>query len=132
MTMTYAADPNGPPAESDPIHRRRRITGYWADNWVDPRLEVVLARGSATSFRLTGVPATDMSVDLAVDTEPVESIPLRGGKRTTIECVGPYAGSETLSFVFSDAVTDGSGRRVSFRVEATDLFTEEDLAATVD
>ena len=121
-----------PAADLDPVpQRRRRVTGYWADNWVDPRLEVVLARGSARPLRLEGVPATDMTVDVAVDDEVVQTVALRGGKRTTIECGGPYSGSETLSFVFSDSVQDGGGRRVSFRVEATDLFTEEDLAATV-
>ena len=119
------------PAEVDPVPQPRRVTGYWADNWVDPRLDVVLARASARSLRLEGVPAADMTVDVAVDDEVVQKVALRGGKRATIECVGPYSGSETLSFVFSESVQDGAGRRVSFRVEATDLFTEEDLAATV-
>jgi glycosyltransferase involved in cell wall biosynthesis len=120
------------PAEADSGPQRRRVTGYWADNWVDPRLEVVLTRSSAGPLRLEGVPATDMTVDVAVDDEVVQKVALRGGERTTIECVGPYSGSETVSFVFSESVQDGGGRQVSFRVEATDLFTEEDLAATLD
>jgi glycosyltransferase involved in cell wall biosynthesis len=124
-----AADESAPTAAAPAA--RRRVTGYWADNWVDPRLDVVLAREPATSLRLEGVPATDMVVDLAVDDEVVQRIPLHGGKSTTIECVGPYSGRETLSFVFSQAVTDEAGRQVSFRVDATDLFSEQDLAATL-
>lgn len=122
---------SAPPEADPPSQQRRRVTGYWADNWVDPRLDVMLARGSAGPLRLEGVPAADMTVDVAVDDEVVQKVALRGGERTTIECAGPYSGSETLSFVFSESVQDGGGRRVSFRVEATDLFTEEDLAATV-
>lgn len=116
------------PTELGGTEPRRRVTGYWADNWIESRLHVVLANGSTSPLRLVGVPATDMSVDVAVDGELAERISLSGGKPATIECAGPYIGGETISFSFSRSVMDASGRHVSFLVESTDLFGEKDLA----
>jgi glycosyltransferase involved in cell wall biosynthesis len=108
---------------------RPRVSGFWADNWIDPRLNVVLSAATAGPLHVQGVPAVDTAVEVTVDDEVVETLSLRGGEETTIELAGPYSKGQAISLIFSNAIRDRDERQVSFRVTATDLFTEEDLAS---
>jgi len=106
-----------------------RVTGYWPDNWVGARLEVVVdARDQSRNFRLVGRPIAEMTVVVSTaDTQlgQFELATQNGQETVTIQL--PPGPPETVRLAFSDHIVDGAGRPISFLLQETDLFGEADL-----
>jgi glycosyltransferase involved in cell wall biosynthesis len=120
------------PAPPVPPEGRPRVTGYWSDNWLDPTLEVVLRRGAGTHpLRIEGIPVTDMTATLSVAGRSPRSVELHGGSYETVE-LEPGAPGDLVSIRFSERVEEGGRRVVSFLLQSTNLFTEEDLTARTE
>ena len=122
----------GAPAPTPPTEDggQPRVSGYWADNWIGDELRVVPGHtANDARLRVVGTAVADMTVEVAVEGEPVRTIDVRGDEQVTIELAPPAAG-RTVSLRFSGATTR-NGRALSFHVDSTNLFTEADLAARV-
>jgi glycosyltransferase involved in cell wall biosynthesis len=111
---------------------RARVRGYWSDNWIEERLEVVLdAREHDRQLRLTGRAVDTMTVEVAANGVVLGRFELGRGRQETVAVrLGPGP-RETVSFFFSHSMLDTAGRPISFLLEETNLFREEDLAALV-
>jgi glycosyltransferase involved in cell wall biosynthesis len=120
-----------PPAPEVPSPAGRPcVAGYWSDNWLDPRLEIVLGPNAVQGpLRVEGIPVKDMTVTVALGGRPVRRVELRGGVYEIIEIDLPRASNEVISFSFSGRIQEGERREVSFLLQATNIFAEEDLAA---
>jgi glycosyltransferase involved in cell wall biosynthesis/2-polyprenyl-3-methyl-5-hydroxy-6-metoxy-1,4-benzoquinol methylase len=110
--------------------RMRRVMGYWPDNWVGARLEVVVdARDQSRNFRLVGLPISEMTVVVSTAGAQLGQFELAQNGEQTVTVQLPPGPRETLRFDFSDHVMDGRGRPIAFLVQETDLFREDDLHA---
>jgi hypothetical protein len=105
-----------------------RVTGYWPDNWVGARLEVVVdARDQSRNFRLVGRPIAEMTVVVSTADAQLGQFELVQNGKQTVTVQLPPGPRGTLTFDFSDHVIDGAGRPIAFLMQETDLFREEDL-----
>ena len=106
------------------------MTGFWPDNWVGNRLDVVFdPRDHARKLRIIGRPVADMTLLVSSTGRQLERLELRRGVRESAAVELPAGPRELITFAFSDHVVDDNGRSVAFLVEETNLFSEEDLHA---
>lgn len=106
----------------------RRVSGYWPDNWVEEKLEVVVdARERDTQFRIAGRPIAQMTVEVSANGTQLGRFELAGEKQETVTVRLPAGPRERVSFSFSNHSGDAAGRPISFLLEETNLFREEDL-----
>jgi glycosyltransferase involved in cell wall biosynthesis len=109
-----------------------RVRGYWSDNWIEERLEVVLdARERDRELRIVGRPITGMTVEVSAHGARLGRFELAGDRQETVTVQLPPGPAETVSFSFSHSTVDTAGRPISFLLQETNLFREEDLAALV-
>ena len=118
------AAPNLPPSDGRPC-----VVGYWSDNWLDPRLEIILGPNAMHGpLRIEGIPVKDMAVTVTLRGRDVREVDLRGGAYEIVEIDLSRAPGDVISFSFSERFQDGERRVVSFLLQATNIFAEEDLA----
>jgi hypothetical protein len=144
-TLTTTSDDMGLNPLSKLIERARRykrakrlvealdlkeIDGIWSDNWIGP-ISVVRLKDSpgGEQIRLTGIPVMDMELTVAVDKKPIGVFPLRRNQMEEIRFhIKP--GRELLLH-FSRHIIDSSGRKLSFILHGSNLFSEQDLKEMV-
>lgn len=103
----------------------RPVFGFWSDNWLAPVVQFYIGRKALEGFYfLEGIPAADMVVRIKVNRALIDRQELKGGKYTRLEF--PVQKDQRLILSFSKPVFDPSNRYVSFLVEGTNLFTEDD------
>jgi hypothetical protein len=106
------------------------VSGYWPDNWIEEKLEVVLdARESSRQFRIVGRPVARMTVEVSANGTRLGRFDLAADRQEVVALQLPPGPRETVSFFFSDHLVDVNGRRISFLLEETNAFSEEDLGA---
>lgn len=116
------------------VRRARRflaggpMPGLLGDNWISPTCVVKLQdRAPNGEMYLAGTPATDMMLTLEVDGKTVQRRQLRANAFEEICFPAPERGSRQLVLRFSNHILDAAGRRLSFHVLGTDMFSEQDL-----
>jgi hypothetical protein len=92
------------------------------DRWLGPELEVTHMGGPV---RLAGVPARDTTLRVFHGAMELTAVPLRADKPAEV-CVDAPPGPLRLSFSEWELLPDG--RRVSFKLTGTTLFSERDVA----
>jgi glycosyltransferase involved in cell wall biosynthesis len=106
----------------------RRVSGFWPDNWVADRLDVVVEpRERPRQLHIVGRPVTGMTVRVAANGTELGEFELEESRCESVNVQLPAGPRELVSFSFSDHAVDANGRRVSFLVQETNLFREEDL-----
>jgi glycosyltransferase involved in cell wall biosynthesis len=110
------------------LTRRKWVRGFWDDNWLAPTCRVVLKdRGRDGWLRLAGTAPRDMTLTVRAGRRIVGAFPLRADRYETV-CFPVQAElGHRLTLHFSDQVVDASGRVVSFLLQDTNLFSEQDL-----
>jgi glycosyltransferase involved in cell wall biosynthesis len=93
------------------------------DLWLGPELTLPHARGPV---RLAGVPARDSVLRVYRGDDEVAAVELRADEPADVCVELPGEGPVRLSFSESELLPDG--RRVSFKLHGTTLFTERDAA----
>lgn len=111
------------------MDRLAPVRGMWADNWLGPQAQFVIGDVAAgQELWLGGTAAADMDVRIDVDGSPIESRALPAGQYTAMRWTAEQIGRRRLSLRFASHVIDARGRRLSFRIEDTNLFSEDDVA----
>jgi glycosyltransferase involved in cell wall biosynthesis len=109
--------------------QRNGVVGFHPDNWLAPVFSVPLKQGrDEQAFYVSGVAPVDLTVTVALDDRDVHTASLRAGRYEMIRVPGsPEAGR--LSLRFSAHTPRGNNARpVSFLLQDTNLFTEQDVA----
>jgi glycosyltransferase involved in cell wall biosynthesis len=107
------------------VDRSIPVFGYWTDNWLAPVVQFYIKeKYPGQPLYLEGIPVVDMEVQIKVERKMVEHKQISGGQYIRIEI--PAQEGERITFTFSKPVFDPSYRYVSFLVQGTNLFTEED------
>ena len=108
---------------------RGRVRGYWPDNWVASTLDVdVGARDRTRELRLVGRSIDAMDVEVSANGACLGRFELEKGRCEVISVSVPPGPRETVSFAFSRSLVDSAGRSISFLLEGTNVFKEDDLA----
>jgi hypothetical protein len=107
---------------------RSRVVGYAADNWLEPDCLVQRARPRpGERLYLAGVPARDTTLDVLVRGRPAQRRALRGGARQRIDLDVPDDAHHVF-LRFSDFAVTPNRRKLAFRLQDTNLFSEQDAA----
>lgn len=101
---------------------RRRVE-LELDLWLGPELTVPHAGGTV---RLAGVPTRDGVLRVYRGRDELVAVPLRANEPTDVCIEVPNPGPIRITFSESEQLPDG--RRVSFKLHGTTLFTERDAA----
>jgi glycosyltransferase involved in cell wall biosynthesis len=106
----------------------KQFDGIWSDNWVGPLCRVTLEDVPfAEQIQLSGTPTTDMELMVAVNNRPIGVFPLREEHVEEILFQVKPCRQLHLLLYFSGHKVDTVGRKLSFRLLGSNLFTEKDL-----
>jgi glycosyltransferase involved in cell wall biosynthesis len=103
------------------------IYGYWQDGWLGPVCQVLVReRRLGERLRIAGRPAADLTLEVRCANRVVGKRSLQGNvtETVTLDAESDGRGQTVVTLCFSAWVRDGAGRRVSFCVQETNLFSE--------
>ena len=104
------------------------MRGFWRDNWVAHRLDVVVDRSDhARSLRIVGCPVADMTLRVSSNGKQLGRFQLRQAEQEAVTIEVPPGPREVITFAFSVHAVDVKGRPIAFLLNETNLFREEDL-----
>jgi len=107
---------------------RLRVSGFFPDNWVTDRLDVVVdSREQPRQLHIVGRPVAAMTVQVSANGTQLGEFTLKEAEREAVSLQLPAGPPGILSFSFSHHAIDANGRRVAFLMQETNLFREEDL-----
>ena len=81
----------------------------------------------AEQIHLSGTPATDMELMVAINNRPLGVFPLRQEEVEEIRFQVKPSRQLNLLLYFSGHKVDTAGRKLSFRLLGSNLFSEKDL-----
>ncbi len=109
-----------------PGDRQRPVYGFWSDNWLGPECAVRLpTEKSERTRRLAGVSPVENRLSVSFGGEELGNYSCPANRRVEISFTVPETQAGKLVLKFSDHVRDSDRRRLSFLLDATDLFDEE-------
>jgi hypothetical protein len=110
--------------------RLANVDGFWGDNWMGQTCMVRLKDSVAgDDVQLTGIPTESMELTVLMQKKHIGSFSLQGKKLEDVRFhVEPGEGRQ-VKLLFSRHFVDGAGRKLSFQLQGTNLFAEQDLAA---
>jgi glycosyltransferase involved in cell wall biosynthesis len=108
--------------------RAKKVVGFWSDNWVGETC-VVRLRDSfiGEHIEFAGVPTEPMKLTVAIKDQPIAVFPLRGKQLEELEFEVEPGQRRELVLKFSRHMLDATGRKLSFKLHGTNLFSEHDL-----
>ena len=116
------------PATSVPVTQQRLpIVGYLADNWLEPRLSIPpKERVAGQVLRIAGFAPVDVEMRVMVGDREIQKLELKARHYKKITFPADLVGNDRIEILFTAFMTDAANRRLSFRVQDTNLFTEQD------
>jgi glycosyltransferase involved in cell wall biosynthesis len=106
--------------------RRQPVYGFWFDNWMGPKFKARLAPNRpAQPWRLAGVSPVENRLRVSADREELATYLCPANRRVEISFTLPATGARKLVLEFSDHVVAPDRRRLSFLLESTNLFDEQ-------
>jgi len=112
------------------IPARLRVTGFWPDNHVGERLEVVIdARDRPRELRISGRALLKTTLVVTATGRRLGQFELMQGEYVSPRVELPSGPRELVTFSFSDHLVDDIGRSVTLLLDETNAFREEDLYA---
>jgi glycosyltransferase involved in cell wall biosynthesis len=108
----------------------KAVKGVWSDNWVGATCVVHLKDSPVGDhIQMTGIPTEAMELTVAVKDRPIAVFPLHGQQVEEIQFQVEPGHKRMLVLNFSRHMVDTAGRKLSFMLLGTNLFSEQDLAA---
>ncbi|WP_353861954.1 glycosyltransferase [Azospirillum formosense] len=100
------------------------VSGVFADNWLSAAVEMSPSAARNRKLVLQGYPVTDMRLTIEAAGQVLETRDLVAGRVDRIEFQGTAG---TIRLGFSNSVVDGAGRPLSFHVQYTNCFSEDEI-----
>jgi len=115
------------------LRRRRRPTyGFWTDNWIGPKCTVQVDVHKLNQLqRLTGMSPIENRLSITAGGNELTSCVCPANRQMAIRFRIPANSGRRLVLEFSNHVIDPNGRRLSFLVESTNLFDEQNSSPLV-
>lgn len=110
------------------ITQARKANGFGLDNWMAPvcmlKLDKPYREGK---LYLSGIAPMAMSLRIQSNDEAIGTFNLEPNSYETIEFELTFDKPQHIKFMFSESFVDKYGRKLSFLLQDTNLFLEEDL-----
>jgi len=101
-----------------------RVSGVFSDNWLAPRVVMSPSTARRRMLILAGLAPADCVLRIQSDELPILEQRIAANTPTRIE----FAGSDkAITLEFDNSIIDEGGRTLSFRVEHTNCFSEEEI-----
>jgi hypothetical protein len=108
-------------------HGRRRVFGWYPDNWLEQECEVWVQNATAGNrLRLVGTPPCDTTLTVTADSKLVTKQFLSGSKRQKVLFHIDPGKNRQVKLHFSHCQVDTAKRKLAFLLEDTNLFLEQD------
>jgi glycosyltransferase involved in cell wall biosynthesis/2-polyprenyl-3-methyl-5-hydroxy-6-metoxy-1,4-benzoquinol methylase len=128
LRLQAGARPRRRAGVSSAAQKDVRVRGFWTDNWVGDRLDVLVDPSEhGRTLNLVGRPVSDMTLSVSSNGDELGRFELNESCEEDV-CVDLPAGhGELITFTFSDHAVDAQGRPLAFLLQQTNIFREDDL-----
>ncbi|MGB6017711.1 MAG: hypothetical protein WBG32_23455, partial [Nodosilinea sp.] len=119
FSYTYIESPSTPAS---------LVNGYFRDNWLSPVVTILSKKaGASEEFYVVGTAPINLVMTVYSGKQMVSSFNISAHQNQTIKLSSSVLSDKSLKLSFSKYIKDSSGRKISFLLEATNLFSERDL-----
>ncbi|HYV40030.1 MAG TPA: glycosyltransferase [Gemmataceae bacterium] len=106
----------------------KQVVGYWGDNWMAETCVVRLKESAGgEDIVFCGIATEPMDLTVTVDDKVHCVFPLKGRELESMKFHLEPGGSRKVALQFSKHMVDSAGRKLSFMLQGTNLFAEQDL-----
>ena len=110
------------------ISQARKADGFSLDNWMAPMCVLKLDKPYREGkLYLAGTTPIATSLKIQANDEAIGTFNLKPNSYETVEFDLTFDRPQHIKFIFSESFIDKHGRRLSFLLQDTNLFIEEDL-----
>jgi glycosyltransferase involved in cell wall biosynthesis len=117
-----------PPASVAPVvDQRLPLVGFLTDNWLEPRLSVPpKARAPGQVLRIAGWSPVDVEMSVRAGDREIRKFALKAHRYEKMTFPADLVGADRIEILFSAFMEDSANRRLSFLLQDTNIFTEQD------
>jgi glycosyltransferase involved in cell wall biosynthesis len=104
------------------------IVGFWPDNWIEPTLMIPSKkRSSGTILYFGGVSSVDLRMEICVRDVRIHQFDFKAHQYKKVTFLADVINDERVAIRFSNSVKDAANRHLSFLLQDTNVFSEQDL-----
>ncbi len=104
------------------------IAGFWPDNWIEPTLMIPpKKRSSGTILYFGGTSPVDLKMSVCVREMPIHQFEFKAHQYQKVTFIADGINDERVDIRFSNFVKDAGNRHLSFLLQDTNVFSEQDL-----
>jgi hypothetical protein len=104
------------------------VNGYFTDNWLSSVVTIPGKKaGASEEFYIVGTAPVNLVMTVYSGKQIVSSFNIPAYQNQTIKLSSSVLTGQYLKLSFSKYIKDSSGRKISFLLEATNLFSEREL-----
>jgi glycosyltransferase involved in cell wall biosynthesis len=131
LSLARGAMRGSTPGKGLAVGKTCAVEGFWDDNWMAETCMVRLKeKPTGAHVQLTGIARDDMTLTINVNDNPIASFALQGQKLGQVKFRLEPGQDRNVVLKFSNHKVDAAGRKLSFLLQSTNLFSEQDLAAS--
>jgi glycosyltransferase involved in cell wall biosynthesis len=121
--------PKGPAiaSTSDPPQRALPIVGFLTDNWLEPRLSIPpKGRAPGELLRIAGWAPVDLEMSVRAGDREIRKVEFKAHQYKKVSFPADLVGNDRIEILFSAFMEDAANRRLSFMLQDTNIFSEQD------
>ncbi len=104
------------------------IVGFWPDNWIEPTLMIPpKKRSSGTVLYFGGISSVDLKMSVCVRDMALHQFEFKAHEYQKVAFLADGINDERVDIRFSNFVKDAANRHLSFLLQDTNVFSEQDL-----
>jgi glycosyltransferase involved in cell wall biosynthesis len=104
------------------------VNGYWRDNWLSPVVTIPGKKvGASEEFYIIGTAPIDLVMTVYSGGQKVNRFNIPAHQHQAINLPSKILSGQPIKLRFSNYFKDSSSRKLSFLLEATNLFSERDI-----
>jgi hypothetical protein len=104
------------------------VNGFWQDNWLSPEVTIPTKKvETARDLYIAGIAPIDLEMTVYVGNQTIDRVKILAHQYKMIKLSAPFLEDSLIRIKFSKSVKDSDNRRISFLLQATNLFSEQDI-----
>jgi hypothetical protein len=103
------------------------IVGFLTDNWVEPRLSIPpKERAPGQLLRIAGWAPVDVEMSIRVGDKEIQKFEFKAHQYKKVTFPADLVHNDRMEILFSAFMEDTANRRLSFMLQDTNIFSEQD------
>ncbi|MBW4483586.1 MAG: glycosyltransferase [Tildeniella torsiva UHER 1998/13D] len=104
------------------------VNGFWQDNWLSPEVTIPIKKlETSQDLYIAGIAPIDLEMTVYVGNQTIDRVKVLAHQYRMIKLSVIFLEDSLLKIKFSKSVKDSDNRRISFLLQATNLFSEKDI-----